>query len=100
MKEVLLSDGKIGLVVREGTFLYDGAIRLEFRIVKTPINYGDWNEEGSREVENGTFFGCEFGTTTKPALGQTSEADNYPEKSLDAAIAYVLKMCPSIVWME
>ncbi|HEX6706560.1 MAG TPA: hypothetical protein VF169_17505 [Albitalea sp.] len=58
-------------VVKEGTFLYDGEIECDIRIVHSPVRYGSGDHEDPPEVENdlaqSTFY-IQYGSTTERAV--------------------------------
>lgn len=39
-------------VVKEGTYLYDGRVECDIRIVHSPMRYGSGDYEDSPEIEN------------------------------------------------
>lgn len=57
-----------GEVVRTGTFLYDGAVICDLRIVRSPIRYGsgDWEDppEIANDQELETFY-VQYGSSTE-----------------------------------
>lgn len=55
-------------IVKEGVFLYDGAVECDVRIVRSPIRYGSGDDEDPPEIANDlqqdTYY-VQFGSTTK-----------------------------------
>jgi len=55
-------------IVKEGTFVYDGRIQCDVRIVHSPIRYGSGDYEDPPEIENDleqdTFY-IHYGSTTE-----------------------------------
>ena len=56
------------VVVKEGTYLYDGSIKCDIRIVRSPVRYGSGDNEDFPEIENDvkidTYY-VQFGSTTE-----------------------------------
>ena len=55
-------------VVKEGTFLYDGEIECDIRIIRSPVRYGSGDHEDPPEVENDleqSAFYIQYGSTTE-----------------------------------
>jgi hypothetical protein len=56
------------LVVKTGTFLYDGAVICDLRIVRRPIRFGTGDDEDPPEIRDDlvqdTFY-VEYGSTTQ-----------------------------------
>lgn len=77
LKQVKLGNGTFGTVVKERVFLYDQQLEIEVRIVRVPLRVGDWDDNGERVTELGTFFGYDFGTAAKPKLDIESNAESY-----------------------
>ena len=77
-------------VVKEGTFLYDGKIECDIRIIHSPIRYGSGDHEDLPEVENdreqSTFY-IQYGSTTERGVFNAS-GGGYP--TLAEAVAAAL----------
>jgi hypothetical protein len=56
------------VVVKVGTYLYDGSVECDIRIVRSPTRYGSGDYEDLPEVENDmkvdTFY-VQYGSTTE-----------------------------------
>ena len=54
-------------VVKEGTFLYDGTIECDVRIVHSPVRYGSGDHEDPPDIQNDseqdTYY-VQYGSTT------------------------------------
>jgi hypothetical protein len=74
-------------IVKEGTFLYDGEIECDVRIVHSPIRYGSGDYEDPPEIENDlqrdTFY-IQYGSTTERGIFNAG-GGGYP--SLTEAVA-------------
>ncbi len=88
-------------VVLEGTFLYDGEVECDIRIVRSPVRYGSGDYEDAAEirddVEEETFY-IEYGSTTQRGA---FNAGGGGYKSLAEAIAgaeVTPGVGPSIRW--
>ncbi len=55
-------------VVKEGSFLYDGKVECDVRIVRSPVRYGSGDYEDPPDIQNDlkreTFY-IEYGSTTQ-----------------------------------
>lgn len=78
---------KDGAVVRTGTFLYDGQVECDIRIVFRRIRYGSGDYEDPPELQNDieqdTYY-IEYGSTTERGVFNAG-GGGYP--SLNAAMA-------------
>lgn len=75
-------------VVQAGTFLYDGQVECDIRIVHRPVRYGTGDHEDPPEVsddaELDTFY-VQFGSTTSRGIF-TAGGGGFP--TFAAAVAY------------
>ena len=66
--QVAMQVSSTDLVVKEGTFLYDGAVVCDLGIVRRPIRFGTGDDKDPQEVRDdlvrGTFY-AEYGSTTQ-----------------------------------
>ena len=80
-------------VVRQGVFLYDGAVTCDVRIVKHNWRYGSGDYEdppGVRDDVEGKFFYIQYGSTSErgkyvagsAAFSSVEEAVGHAERSL------------------
>jgi hypothetical protein len=57
-----------GVTVKQGTFLYDGTVSCDVRIVRTDVRYGSGDHEDPPEVREdqpGPCFYVEWSSTTQ-----------------------------------
>ncbi len=76
-------------VVMEGTFLYDGKVECDLRIVCSAIRYGSGDYEAPPEIANDvekTTFYIEFGSTTQRGVfnARGGACDSLDEAMSDA----------------
>jgi len=78
-------------IVRKGTFLYDGTIECDVRIIRSPIHFGSGDYEDPEEIqsdlEQDTFY-IQFGSTTERGLFNTSSIGHLSiEEAMAEAVA-------------
>lgn len=89
-----------GVTVKQGTFLYDGTVTCNVRIVRTEMRYGSGDHADPPEIRDeqpGPGFYIEWGSTTTPGE-YTSGVGDYA--TLADAIRAVEQQVSGLKWVD
>jgi hypothetical protein len=89
-----------GETVKQGTFLYDGTVICDVRIVRTETRYGSGDEEDPPEIREdhpGPCFYVEWGSTSRRGE-YSSGGGGYA--TLPDAMRAVEQRVPGVKWID
>jgi len=100
MKKVFDSAEKI---VKTGTYLYDGTVLCDIRIVYSSIRYGagDWEDPPElAQDQHGAFFGVQWGSTTARGIFNAASGGGSCISEAVAAAESMQGVGKTIVWLD
>lgn len=96
-----LSEGEV--VVKSGTFLYDGSVLCDLRIVRSQIRPGSGDWEDPPEIANdkeGEFFYVQFGSTTERGCFNASGGGGATMQEAIAAAESASGIGKTVQWID